>query len=53
MFAAVFSITRYKVSVLPFECLCSRLFPFPSSLAFCSMKFVRETLCKFLHIYAK
>ena len=28
-------------------------FLYPFSLAFCSTKFVRETLCKFLHIYAK
>ena len=28
-------------------------FSYPVLLAFCSTKFVRETLCKFMHIYAK
>lgn len=32
--------------------VCSRLFLFPFSLAFCFTKIVRETLCKFLYVYA-
>lgn len=37
---------------MPFAYLYSRLFLFPFSPAFCSTKFVRETLCKFLYFYA-
>lgn len=32
--------------------VCSRLFLFPFSLAFCSTKIMCETLCKFLYFYA-
>lgn len=68
-FIGFFSLTRYKsvfVSLQPFSCLimyvstifrfwyvCSRLFPFSFSLAFCFTKNVCETLCKFPNIYAK
>lgn len=37
---------------MPFAYLYSRLFLFPFSPAFCSTKFVCETLCKFLYFYA-
>lgn len=32
--------------------VCSRLFLFSFSLAFCFTKIVRETLCRFLYVYA-
>ena len=36
-----------------FGTLTAGFFLYPVLLAFCSTKFVRETLCKFMHIYAK
>lgn len=59
IFAAVFFI-RYVCEYLIYRktpksvlfAVCSRFFLFPLSLAFCFTKIVRETLCKFLYIYA-
>lgn len=43
----------YVCTIFLFWYVCIRLFPFLFSLAFCFTKIVRETLCKFPHIYAK
>lgn len=43
----------YVCTIFRFWYVCSRLFPFSFSLAFCFTKIVCETLCKFPHIYAK
>lgn len=44
----------YVVStIFRFWYVCIRLFLFSFSLAFCFMKFVCETLCKFLYVYAR
>ena len=43
----------YVSTIFRFWYACSRFILVPFSLAFCSTKIVRETLCKFLHIYAK
>nr|DAE45452.1 MAG TPA: hypothetical protein [Caudoviricetes sp.] len=58
-FAAVFYIcicacTLYigETSKSVLFAVCSRLFLFSFSLAFCFTKFVCETLCKFLNVYA-
>lgn len=39
-------------TIFHFWYVCSRLFLFSFLLAVCFMKFVRETLCKFLYVYA-
>ena len=54
-FAYLYSRFRvlYVVSTnFRFWYVCSRLFLFPFSLAFCSTKIMCETLCKFLYFYA-
>ena len=47
------SLIIYDSTIFRFWYVCSRLFPFSFSLAFCFTKIVRETICKFLYIYAK
>lgn len=42
----------YVCAIFRFWYVCSRLFLFSFSLAFCFTKFVCETLCKFLYVYA-
>ena len=51
-FAAVFVFYMYVSTIFSYWYVCSRLFLFSFSLAFCFTKFVCETLCKFLNVYA-
>nr|DAG47601.1 MAG TPA: hypothetical protein [Caudoviricetes sp.] len=53
IFAAVFRLRCMFVLSFVFWYVCSRLFQFSFSLAFCFTKIACETLCKFLHNYAK
>ena len=46
------SLIIYDSTIFRFWYVCSRHFLFPLSLAFCFTKIIRETLCKFLHVYA-
>lgn len=57
LFAACVSLQPLSCSIcmlanFRFWYVCSRLFLFPFSLAFCSTKIMCETLCKFLYFYA-
>lgn len=51
-FAAVFRLRCMFVLSFVFWYVCSRLFLFSFSLAFCFTKIACETLCKFLYAYA-
>lgn len=42
----------YVCTIFRFLYVCSRLFLFPFSLAFCFTKIACETLCRFLYFYA-